>query len=85
MPLVQGGRATYGQVLGILMLDTHFPRLHGDVGNATTGPFPVRYKVVRGAHQGRIMGAVPDDTLIAPFVEAAREREDDGDEGEDVG
>ena len=78
MALIHGGRTTYGQALGILMLDTHFPRLPGDVGNATTWPFPVRYKVVRGAHQGRIMGAVPDETLIEPFVAAARELETDG-------
>ena len=78
MPIVQGGRTTYGQALGILMLDTRFPRLPGDVGNATTWPFPVRYKVVRGAHQGRIMGAEPDETLLAPFLEAARELQADG-------
>jgi hypothetical protein len=78
MAIIHGGRTTYGQALGILMLDTHFPRLPGDVGNATTWPFSVRYKVVRGAHQGRIMGAVPDETLIEPFVAAARELEADG-------
>lgn len=35
--------------LGILMLDTQFPRILGDVGNAATWPFPVRYGVVEGA------------------------------------
>ena len=33
--------------LGILMLDTRFPRVPGDVGNPSTWPFPVRYAVVR--------------------------------------
>jgi hypothetical protein len=35
--------------LGILMLDTKFPRIHGDVGNAASFDFPVRYRVVPGA------------------------------------
>jgi hypothetical protein len=73
-----GGRTTYGQDLGILMLDTRFERLRGDVGNASTWPFPVRYKVVTGATSSRIMGREPDPDLIAPFVAAARELEADG-------
>lgn len=35
--------------LGILMLDTWFPRVPGDVGNAASFDFPVRYRVVPGA------------------------------------
>ena len=75
---VHGGRTLYGQALGILMLDTHFPRLPGDVGNATTWPFPVHYRIVSGARQHRIMGAEPDQTLLEPFLEAARELEQAG-------
>ena len=39
----------YGARLGILMLDVLTPRMPGDVGNATTWPFPVLYGVVPGA------------------------------------
>jgi Asp/Glu/Hydantoin racemase. len=35
--------------LGILMLDTRFPRIVGDVGNADSFAFPVNYRVVEGA------------------------------------
>jgi Asp/Glu/hydantoin racemase len=70
-----GGRTLYGLALGILMLDTRFPRLPGDVGNAETWPFAVHYSVVRGAQQDRIMGPTPDPTMLAPFVDAARELE----------
>ena len=35
--------------LGILMLDTAFPRVPGDVGCAETFTFPVRYARVAGA------------------------------------
>ncbi len=41
--------------LGILMLDTRFPRVPGDVGNPSTWPFPVRYGVVRDASPERVV------------------------------
>jgi hypothetical protein len=76
--IVKGGRTLYGHALGILMLDTRFPRLRGDVGNARTWPFPVRYRVIAGAYTGRITGAEPDRGLLRPLVDAARELEADG-------
>lgn len=75
MAIVKGGRTVYGQDIGILMLDTTCPRPPGDVGNALTWPFPVLYKVVRGADTSRIMGSEPDPALLAPFIEGARELE----------
>ena len=44
-----GGKTVYGARVGILMLDTKWPRPPGDTGNAETWPFPVLYKVVPGA------------------------------------
>ena len=44
-----GGKTVYGARVGILMLDTKWPRPPGDTGNALTWPFPVLYKVVSGA------------------------------------
>jgi hypothetical protein len=78
MALLRGGRTVYGQALGILMLDTRFPRPPGDVGNATTWPFPTQYRIVKGADTSRIMRQEPDPTLLAPFVEAAQELEAHG-------
>ena len=51
--------------LGILMLDTRFPRIPGDVGNPATFDFPVSYKVVTGATPDAIVCADPE-----PFVKA---------------
>ena len=65
----------YGEAVGILMLDTRFPRVPGDVGNAATWPFPVRYRVVEAAEPARIMGEEPDPALLEPFLAAARELE----------
>src|SRR4051812_19836892 len=76
MTVLHGGRTLYGHALGILMLDTRFPRPPGDVGNATTWPFPVRYRIVPGASPRRAIDA--DPSLLEPFLDAAREVEADG-------
>ena len=70
---VRGGRAIYGETVGILVLDTKFPRLPGDVGNATTFGFPVRYKVVDAAGPDQIV-AEPDQarTFLPAFIEAGK-------------
>ena len=44
--LVKGGRPFYGEALGILMLDMHAPLIPGNVGNANSYNFPVRYKIL---------------------------------------
>lgn len=48
MTLLPGGRAFYGEAIGILMLDMKAPLIPGNVGNASTYDFPVRYKVLAG-------------------------------------
>ena len=68
----RGGKAIEGAPLGILMLDAHFARVPGDMGNALTWPFPVLYRVVRGASPQRVVmqagaGLLPD------FIGAAQE------------
>ncbi len=72
--IARGGTTTYGEDVGILMLDTLFPRLRGDIGNATTFSFPVSYLTVRGASPARVVKE-GDPSLLAPFIEGARELE----------
>jgi len=76
-PRVKGGQNTYGFTVGILMLDTRFPRIPGDMGNATTFPFPVRYHRVSGAAPDLVVrrGAAG---LLDAFVEGARALEREG-------
>lgn len=64
-------------VLGVLLLDTAFPRISGDVGNKRSYLFPVRIKTVRGATVQRVVYDA-DPTLRDLFIEAARELSDDG-------
>jgi Asp/Glu/hydantoin racemase len=74
---VRGGFNQYGFTVGILMLDTRFPRIAGEMGNATTFPFPVRYHRVTGADPHRVVrqGA---EGLLPAFVEGARALEREG-------
>lgn len=64
-------------MLGILSLDTAFPRIPGDVGAPETFAFPVRHETVMGAlvddlvHRG-------DDALFPKFLNAANRLVEDG-------
>lgn len=77
MAVVYGNTTNYGQKIGILMLNTHFPRVPGDVGNATSFPFPVVYRVVDAATAETVVNR-QDPALIEPFCQAARELEAEG-------
>lgn len=77
---VTGGKAVYGAEIGILMLEAQFPRIPGDMGNAGTWPFPVRFKVVRGASPDRVVRQGAPGLLDA-FVEAGHELVAEGCEG----
>lgn len=75
---IQGGYTFYGQEIGILMLDTVFPRVRGDIGNAYTFPFPVRYYVVKNVFTGKKLPRDADEILLNAFCKAAKELEAEG-------
>lgn len=74
---VQGGPNIYGFSVGVLMLDTQFPRIPGDMGNAGTFDFPVRYHRVEGASPDRVVRHGHRELLPA-FIEGARFLEREG-------
>ncbi len=75
-----GGKNIYAASLGILMLESRFPRIPGDVGNASTWDFPVHYKVVKGASPDKVVrrGA---EGLLEAFISAGQELIDMGVDG----
>ncbi|MCP3970680.1 MAG: aspartate/glutamate racemase family protein [Rhodobacteraceae bacterium] len=78
--IAMGGKAVYGASVGILMLEARFPRIPGDMGNALTWPFPVMYKVVRGASPDLVVRNRAEGTLQT-LIDAARELVADGADG----
>ena len=72
MTIEYGGKAIYGASVGILMLEAHFPRIPGDIGNALTWPFPVQYRVVPGASPDHVVRHQAEGMAEA-FVTAAKD------------
>ena len=66
--------------LGILMLDTQFPRPLGDIGNADTWAqlgIAARMRKVQGASPAKIVQEA-DPRFVQPFVDAAKALEAEG-------
>ncbi len=75
-----GGKTLYGARVGILMLDTKWPRPPGDTGNARTWPFPVIYKVIPGA-SARVVIHEQGKGLGQAFLDGAAELVKEGADG----
>lgn len=80
MAKVIGGKSVYGAAVGILMLETRFPRIPGDMGHAGTWDFPVLYRVVPGASPDRVVRQRADGLLDA-FIQAGQSLVRDGADG----
>src|SRR5574340_81207 len=59
-------------MLGLLALETAFPRVHGDAGAPETYDFPVRIATVQGASVDAVVHRHDDEPLPA-FIRAANE------------
>ena len=75
-----GGKTVYGARVGILMLDTKWPRPPGDTGNAQTWPFPVLYKVIPGA-SAKVVIHEQGKGLGPAFLEGAAQLVKEGADG----
>lgn len=64
------GQVVYGQPIGVLLMETQVPFIPGDVGNAYSYKFPVRFEVVSGLTTHKVLGR--DDNSIGPLVDAAK-------------
>jgi Asp/Glu/hydantoin racemase len=66
-----------GHAIGIIINERRDPLPPGNVNNATTFSFPVRYKLVKGSTFQRLAREV-DPTLADSLISAAKELEEDG-------
>ncbi len=75
--IIDGGTNLSGIPIGILCLETYYGRPPGHIRNASTFQFPVMYRIVKGATAKRVVKQA-DPELLDPFIEAARELEQEG-------
>lgn len=65
--------------LGILMLDTRFPRIEGDIGNEASFDFPVILRTLQGIGPADAVAAHPDrPRVLAALAANARALADQG-------
>jgi hypothetical protein len=67
---VKGKQVSYGEAIGIILLENYAPFIPGDVANATTYDFPVRFQRVENFSMERIFKH--DMSLLDPVLEAGR-------------
>jgi Asp/Glu/hydantoin racemase len=63
------GQVSYGEAIGIILLDSEAPFVPGDVANATTYRFPVRFQRVEGLTVQKMMDH--DKSSLDKVIEAA--------------
>ena len=70
------GQTSYGEDIGILLLDSKAPFIQGDVGNAKSYAYPVRFKRIDGLTVERIFAH--DPSYLDKMIQGARELEQEG-------
>ena len=74
---LRGGPNICGVTIGVLCLDSAFPKPPGHIKNPSGLSFPVLYETVRGATVAKLVND-PAPDFIEPFLEAARRLEAEG-------
>lgn len=75
--IIKGGFFHYDIPVGVLCLESYFPKPPGHVRNPLTFPFLVVCQVVEGVDVPKLLfNPTPD--LLAPFIAGARQLEKDG-------
>ncbi|WP_218950952.1 aspartate/glutamate racemase family protein [Desulfoluna butyratoxydans] len=77
MMILKGGLLHTDTPIGVLCLESYFPKPPGHLRNPVTFDFPVTYKVLRGIDVPTLLFN-PTPELVAPFIEAARALEREG-------
>lgn len=65
------GQASYGEAIGIILLDTFSPYIPGDVANATTFKFPVRFQKINNLTAKRMFSK--DKSALDQIIKAGED------------
>lgn len=65
------GQVYYGHTIGILMLDTFVPMIPGDMGNATSFPYPVLYRTLNNITAQKI--SARDEAVVPELITKGHE------------
>ena len=77
MTVYHGGQNICGVSIGVLCLDSKFPKPPGHIKNPSALPFTLLYETVPGATVKTLLTS-PGDDFIKPFIEAAKRLEAGG-------
>ena len=77
MPIYQGGQNICGASIGVLCLESYFPKPPGHIKNPSSLPFPVLYEMIDGVTVPTLLNN-PTPELLAPFIEGAKRLEAEG-------
>lgn len=75
--ILAGGSNICGVTIGVLCLDSQFPKPPGHIKNPSGLSFPVLYQTISGATVAKLLNDPPDN-FVEPFIEAARHLEEQG-------
>jgi hypothetical protein len=77
MPLYKGGQNICGATIGVLCLESYFPKPPGHIKNPSSLPFPVLYEMIDGVTVPDLLNN-PTLDLLEPFLTGARKLEREG-------
>ncbi|WP_050603775.1 aspartate/glutamate racemase family protein [Ruegeria sp. 6PALISEP08] len=77
MPIFQGGQNICGASIGVLCLESYFPKPPGHIKNPSSLPFPVLYEMIDGVTVPTLLNN-PTPELLDPFIKGAQRLEAEG-------
>lgn len=77
MPVYNGGQNICGASIGVLCLESYFPKPPGHIKNPSSLPFPVLYEMIDGVTVPDLLND-PRPELLDPFIKGAQRLEAEG-------
>ncbi|WP_170763322.1 aspartate/glutamate racemase family protein [Ruegeria lacuscaerulensis] len=77
MPVYNGGQNICGASIGVLCLESYFPKPPGHIKNPSSLPFPVLYEMIDGVTVPKLLNN-PTPELLEPFIKGAQRLEAEG-------